>query len=110
MEKEKVDQMVMMYASKIPAESIGVVRERLLQVDDTRATFAFANLKDPTVALIISFFFGYLGVDRLYIGDYVLGIIKFLTLGFCGLWSLIDLFLIMDATKKKNLETVLTMI
>ena len=49
-------------------------------------------------------FIGTLGVDRFYIGDVGLGIGKLLTGGGCGIWWLIDIFLITDATKQKNLE------
>lgn len=36
------------------------------------------------------FFFGYLGVDRFMRGQIGLGILKLLTLGAIGVWSLID--------------------
>ena len=44
--------------------------------------------------LLLSFFFGYLGVDRFYLGYTGLGIAKLLTLGGCGVWALIDLILV----------------
>lgn len=59
------------------------------------------QFKDPTIALIISLIGGSLGVDRFYIG---LGIAKLITCGGCGLWTLIDLFLIMGATRDANLK------
>ena len=58
--------------------------------------------KDTTTILLISIFLGGMGIDRFVIGDTVLGLLKLVSFGGCGLWWLIDLFLIMDATKMKN--------
>ena len=62
------------------------------------------QMKDPLLSILLSVFVGTFGVDRFYIGDVGLGIGKLLTGGGCGIWWLIDIFLIMDATKQKNLE------
>ena len=43
----------------------------------------------------------------IYIGDVVIGILKLITCGGCGIWWLIDLFLIMGATREKNLQKIL---
>lgn len=59
--------------------------------------------KDPTIAIILGIFLGYLGIDRFYIGDTGLGIGKLLTAGGCGVWAIIDWFLIMGATERKNM-------
>lgn len=50
------------------------------------------------MAILLSIFFGGLGIDRFYLGYIGLGILKLLTLGGCGIWALIDLILI--ATNK----------
>lgn len=71
------------------------------------AQVVFSQLKDPTIALILSIVVGVYGVDRFYIGDIGLGIGKLLTCAGAFIWYLIDIFMIMDATRKKNLETVL---
>jgi len=51
--------------------------------------------KELSVAAIISFFLGSLGIDRFYLGYTGLGIAKLVTLGGCGIWSLIDFILIL---------------
>lgn len=44
------------------------------------------------------------------IGDTGLGIGKLLTGGGCGIWSLIDWFLIMDDTRNKNYQIMMNAI
>lgn len=50
--------------------------------------------KDWITAILLSFFVGYLGVDRFYLGQTGLGIAKLLTCGGFGVWALIDFVLI----------------
>ena len=50
--------------------------------------------KSYLVALLLSYFFGSLGVDRFYLGKVGTGIVKLLTFGGLGAWALVDLFLI----------------
>jgi TM2 domain-containing membrane protein YozV len=60
--------------------------------------------KNPVVAFGLNGFLGTLGVDRFYVGDTVLGVVKLLTLGGLGIWVLIDLFVIAGRTRDKNIE------
>ena len=106
MESEKVNHMLMMLSSKIPAGSIPSVRTRLENTDISESEILAlqSQMKDPLLSILLSIFIGSLGIDRFYIGDVGLGIGKLLTGGGCGIWWLIDIFLIVDATKQKNLE------
>lgn len=52
------------------------------------------STKTFMTALLLSIFLGGLGIDRFYLGYTGLGIVKLLTLGGCGIWSLIDIVLI----------------
>lgn len=64
-------------------------------------------MKDPTICLVLSILAGSLGVDRFYLGDTGMGIGKLLTCGGASIWWLIDIFMIMDAAKEKNLCLVM---
>ncbi|KAM9324648.1 LOW QUALITY PROTEIN: TM2 domain-containing protein 1 [Gastrophryne carolinensis] len=46
------------------------------------------------IAVALSLFLGWLGADRFYLGYPALGMLKFCTVGFCGIGSLIDFILI----------------
>ena len=92
-------------ASKVPSESLNQIRQHLEHAQDFNgAQVAIAQMKDPIIVLVISLFVGYLGIDRFYLGDTGMGIGKLLTGGGCGIWAIIDLFLIMGAAKQKNME------
>ncbi|MBS3167053.1 TM2 domain-containing protein [Candidatus Woesearchaeota archaeon] len=59
-----------------------------------------------TLALIMSIFFGYLGIDRFIMGHVWQGVLKLITLGGCGIWSIIDIILIATKHPFQNIEWV----
>lgn len=105
MDAQKVDMFLMTQGKNFPEEFIPTISERLLQVSDDKAVMlSTMQFKDPTIVLILSIFLGSFGIDRFFIGDMGLGIGKLLTGGGCGVWTIVDWFLIMGATKQKNYE------
>jgi len=50
--------------------------------------------KSNTVALLLCFFIGILGVHRFYVGKIGTGILHLVTLGVFGIWTLVDLIMI----------------
>lgn len=57
-------------------------------------------------ALLMSIFFGNLGVDRFILGHVWLGILKLITFGGFGIWWLIDLILIATKYPFKNIHWI----
>jgi hypothetical protein len=107
MDAQKVDMYIMSNGKFFESHQIQNLRERLLNLDDSKwATLQAVPLKDPQTSLIISLFLGAYGVDRFYIGDTGAGIGKLLTCGGFGIWAIIDWFSIQGATRKKNIEKI----
>lgn len=105
MESQKVDMFIMANGKYFESYNLTAIRDRLLELDDSKwALIQTLQFKDPTISLIISLLGGSLGIDRFFIGDTGLGVGKLLTCGGFGIWAIVDWFLIMGATREKNLD------
>ena len=58
------------------------------------------------VTLVMSVVFGMFGVDRFMMGHIWLGILKLITSGGFGIWWLVDLILIANRHKFKNVNWI----
>jgi TM2 domain-containing membrane protein YozV len=58
--------------------------------------------------LLFSIFLGAFGADRIYTGSYFLGILKFITAGFGGIWWTIDLILLLMGSYKDGDGDIVT--
>lgn len=104
MEAQKVDMFIMANVKYFESHQIARIREKLIQMDDSKwGLVQTLQFKEPTTSLIISLLAGSLGIDRFMIGDTGLGIGKLITCGGFGIWAVIDWFLIMGATREKNM-------
>ena len=56
--------------------------------------------KDWLVTLLLSIFLGSLGIHRFYAGKIGTGILQLITLGGCGVWTLIDIIMIVTGNFK----------
>ncbi|MBP7496646.1 MAG: TM2 domain-containing protein [Bacteroidales bacterium] len=107
MEAEKVDMFIMSNGKFFESHQLASIRERLLQLDSSKwPLIQTIQFKDPTTILIVSILAGGLGIDRFIIGDTGLGVGKLLTCGGVGIWTIIDFFLIMGATREKNFQKI----
>ena len=103
MDQQKVDMYIASNAKFFDSYLIPQINDMLSKADDSKfLQIQAANLKDPTTILIISIFGGHLGIDRFMLGDTGMGIAKLLTCGGLGIWTLVDLFLIMGRTREVN--------
>ena len=103
MDSQKIEQFMAMNNKFFPSDKVAIIRERLEEAPDKKLNIIQSlDYKDPTVLLIISIFLGYLGVDRFMLGQINLGIVKLITLGGCGVWSIIDWCMIDKMTKEYN--------
>jgi TM2 domain-containing membrane protein YozV len=105
MDSQKVDFFIISTSKYFESYHVPVIREKLLAMDDSKwALIQTLQFKDPTLMLVVSLIAGALGIDRFIIGDTGLGVGKLLTCGGLGIWAFVDWFLIMGATRQKNME------
>jgi TM2 domain-containing membrane protein YozV len=105
MDAQKVDMFIMTNSKFFESHQIGLIREKLLNLDESKwISIQTLQFKDPTLMLIVSLLGGAFGIDRFLIGDTGMGVGKLLTCGGLGIWTIVDWFLIMGATKEKNMQ------
>lgn len=103
MKEQEVNLFIMANKDDLPEKCLPHLRQRLLAMnEDQWANISLIQFKSTMTMLLISIFVGYFGVDRFMLGQTGAGIGKLLTGGGCGIWWLIDIFLIVNLTKEYN--------
>ena len=107
MSTEQIDQIIKENFGKILPDSEELIRQRLVGIDEASAQAAFATMKSPTTVLLVSIFLGALGIDRFMLGQKLLGVLKLVTAGGCGIWTIIDWFTTSERTRAYNTRNIL---
>jgi len=111
MDKAKVDTFILTNRECFSDDDIPMIRLRMESAEDSKwHSLSTLNLKDPQTALMLSIFGGPIGIDRLYIGDYLLGVFKTITCGGLLVWAFVDQFLIRKATKDNNRDMLMSIL
>lgn len=107
MEQSKIDWFVTNNGNKLKQDKLNLVVEKMKTMgDDKFALLQSTSLTSPVLVWVVSFFFGYLGIDRFIVGSVGAGVAKLLTCGGFGLWWLIDLFIIAGKAKENNFKKI----
>lgn len=108
MDKEKVNTFILANMENFSPDDIPLIRMKMENVEENKwSLLATLNFKNPNTALMLSIFGGPIGVDRFYIGDYLLGVFKTITCGGILIWAFVDQFLIRKATRDNNLNMLM---
>lgn len=108
---QQVQQFLLMNANKFESSDYLILQQALANISPEKMSLVYATeLKDPQMILICSLLLGGIGIDRFMIGDIGLGILKLLTIGGLGIWTIIDCFLTYRKARKVNFERIMAII
>lgn len=121
------NSVLMLLDGKISNEQKFMLNDKLDSISEEKLkNLPLIPLKSPILAVVLGFFFGWLGVDRFYQGSFGLGILKlalfiigcittFIFIGVFILWGLgiyvlVDLFFVYKAVQNDNYQKISQMI
>lgn len=107
MDAQKVDMFITTNGKYFESHYVNELRDKLLSLDESKwSKLSAVEFKDPANILIVSVLAGNLGIDRFMIGDTGIGVGKLLTCGGFLIWTIVDWFMIQEATREKNMEKI----
>ena len=127
MTQENVTLVHNKYKKLVPKESVDILKSQLTtSSDDCVDTLMSLRMRSRILVMLISFFFGGLGVDRFYLGNISLGVFKLVfriltvvfmvftdfspesvALGIVStVWCLADVYYVYRAVQEYNLNTI----
>ena len=107
----KLDQFLITNSKYFEARDLNLLAPSIERaIDQKWPILRSMTFKDPTMLLVISVVVGSLGIDRFLLGQSLYGVLKLITLGGCGIWTIVDWFLIMGLTKEKNKQDLIAII
>jgi len=80
------------------------VREATAASATAAASPSDISTRDKGVLILLSSLLGSFGVDRFYRGEIGLGVLKLLTFGGCGVWTIVDFILYCVAAPPTDVE------
>lgn len=86
-------------------ETVRTIPESATQADWKR--LMEVRFYDPAVITMFSLVGGYFGLDRFMRDDVTMGVLKLITCGGLGIWTMVDWFISAEETAKKNFELFL---
>lgn len=104
--KDKLIQNFLITKSKyFRSGDLMYIKQKLATMDEDQIMLVMSlDYVNPTTNLVVSILVGSLGVDRFLIGQVGLGVLKLVTFGGLGVWTIVDWFLIKGLTKKYNFK------
>lgn len=101
----RIDLFLAAHGSKFLTYRIEDVKRILEPLTEEQFQLVLAqDYKEPGWMLLISLFAGTIGVDRFVLNEVGLGVLKLLTCGGMGIWTIVDWFLVQENTREYNFK------
>lgn len=111
--KQFAETYLMANAQYFPNDKLPLIKDKLSKLPEDRQVAVQAiSLKSPVITLILSLLFGGLSVDRFYLGNIGLGILKFISvfLVIGVVWVLLDIYFCYKKAKEINFNNVMAIL